>query len=94
MSHNSINPIYNSFNQQFPIIKTIFISDNNNPKINRIIIVESLFEQCNICLLFYTEVYYTDKCRHYLCKTCLTAWSKIKRQCPVCKRYYSRIFKK
>ena len=94
MEDNPINSKNNYNESRFPSIRTIFTSDNNIPKRNTICIVDSLFAKCNICLLFYTELYYTDKCKHYLCKECMKAWTQIKKECPVCKQKFFHFYKK
>ena len=94
MASNNSNYAEISDEKPFPKIKPIFTLDKNLPKVNNIIITDRLFGQCNVCLLYYKELFFTDKCRHYLCKKCMEAWIKIKRICPVCKQNFSQIFKK
>ena len=64
------------------------------PPLNKILITDSLYSQCNICLLYYIKIYYTDICRHYMCSKFIKAWTQIKMECPVCKRVFSKIFLK
>ena len=77
--NNKINPI-------FPNI--------SGPPINRILITDSLYTKCNICLLYYLKVFHSDKCKHYMCEKYLKLLTNIKNECPVCKRSFFKIYPK
>ena len=82
----------NSYSFNFSI-KKIFPSTNKSPR-NKILITDTLYTQCNICLYYYIIIYHTDKCHHYMCEKCLEVWSRIKKQCPVCKQIFNRVYPK
>ncbi len=79
-----------------PFIKSfrpIFPKSSDTPK-NKLVILDSLYSQCNICLYYYLKVYYTENCKHYLCEKCLKVWTQIKKICPVCKCSFNKILLK
>lgn len=46
---------------------------------------------CSICLGRCNNKCFTDACMHYFCYTCLVEWSKIKPECPLCKKPFRSI---
>lgn len=46
---------------------------------------------CAICLEHLTNKSFTDSCFHMFCFTCLVEWSKVKPECPLCKKSFSSI---
>lgn len=46
---------------------------------------------CSICLGRCCNKCFTDACMHYFCFTCLVEWSKIKAECPLCKKPFRSI---
>jgi Ring finger domain len=48
---------------------------------------------CSICLLEVEEKVFTDRCIHSFCRNCLVQWSKIKKECPICRQKFNRIIK-
>lgn len=77
----------------FNLINPIFIQDKE-PIINNILLTDSLYTQGNICLAYYREVFHTENCHHYFCSKCLQVWTETKKECPVCRKTFSRIFPK
>lgn len=60
-----------------------FISRSNNSKNNI----------CAICLNMCTIPCNTNKCTHIFCYNCLKIWSKTKKICPLCRKYFDKINK-
>lgn len=46
---------------------------------------------CSICLGRCDNKCFTDACMHYFCYACLVEWSKIKPECPLCKKPFRSI---
>ncbi|XP_074595965.1 uncharacterized protein LOC141851082 [Brevipalpus obovatus] len=46
---------------------------------------------CSICLGTKEEKSFANNCYHSFCKICLTEWSKVKPECPVCRQPFDRI---
>lgn len=46
---------------------------------------------CSICLGRCCNKCFTDACMHFFCFTCLVEWSKIKAECPLCKKPFRSI---
>ncbi|XP_031832581.1 uncharacterized protein LOC116426965 [Nomia melanderi] len=46
---------------------------------------------CSICLGKLVNTSFTDSCLHQFCFTCLLQWSKIKKECPLCKQTFKSI---
>lgn len=46
---------------------------------------------CSICLGRCCNKCFTDACMHYFCFSCLVEWSKIKAECPLCKKAFRSI---
>lgn len=46
---------------------------------------------CSICLGRCSNKCFTDACMHHFCFTCLVEWSKIKAECPLCKKPFRSI---
>uniref|UniRef100_A0A0A9YTV6 E3 ubiquitin-protein ligase Topors n=1 Tax=Lygus hesperus TaxID=30085 RepID=A0A0A9YTV6_LYGHE len=47
---------------------------------------------CPICFENITNEAVTNTCRHKFCFSCLSEWSKVKPECPLCKHRFSIIF--
>uniref|UniRef100_A0A0A9YPP8 E3 ubiquitin-protein ligase Topors n=1 Tax=Lygus hesperus TaxID=30085 RepID=A0A0A9YPP8_LYGHE len=47
---------------------------------------------CPICLGEITNKAVTDSCLHSFCFSCLSEWSKVKPECPLCKQKFSIIY--
>jgi hypothetical protein len=94
MSFNKLLVNKKDENSSFSVkIKKIFPMKSSS-QINEILITDKLYTQCNICLFYYIKIYHTDKCLHYMCSKCLEVWSKIKKECPVCRKQFNRIYSK
>ena len=50
-------------------------------------------EICGICLNICKLPCTPNNCKHYFCNNCLRLWSKIKKICPICRKYYNHIIK-
>jgi len=48
-------------------------------------------EQCSICLERIENKSHTDSCNHLFCFTCILEWSKVKPQCPQCRKSFKKI---
>ena len=48
--------------------------------------------ECIICTCVITELANPDGCNHNFCKSCLIEWSIRSSKCPMCKKYYTKIF--
>ena len=48
-------------------------------------------DSCAICLGRHEDRSLTDNCRHQFCFRCLYEWSKVKQECPLCKRPFAAI---
>ena len=46
---------------------------------------------CSICLCQMDDKSFTDSCFHSFCFTCLFEWSKVKAECPLCKKRFDTI---
>ncbi|XP_012263365.2 E3 ubiquitin-protein ligase Topors-like isoform X1 [Athalia rosae] len=46
---------------------------------------------CSICLGKLVNKSFTDSCLHQFCFSCLSQWSKIKTECPLCKQTFKSI---
>lgn len=86
---SSTSHIY--FNKHSPyMVKPVF-DLLSLPIINNIPPLKPL-SQCPICLLYYVEVYRPNCCSHTFCNYCITKWSKIKKQCPLCRKSFINLF--
>lgn len=61
-----------SFNCSINKVMPIFPKEAG-PPLNKILTTDSLYTQCNISLLYYIKIYYTDKCFHYMCSKFIKA---------------------
>lgn len=48
-------------------------------------------KHCSICLEETENKCFTDECSHEFCFVCLQEWSKVKPECPLCKRKFRKI---
>ncbi|CAD5111661.1 DgyrCDS947 [Dimorphilus gyrociliatus] len=48
-------------------------------------------KNCSICLGETENKCFTDECSHEFCFVCLMEWSKVKAECPLCKRKFKKI---
>ena len=73
----------------------------NNYNVLRIINLDFFFESsnaekvpiCPICLNSCNFPSTPDNCGHIYCYRCLKSWSKNKKICPLCRRFFSKILK-
>ena len=45
--------------------------------------------QCAICLFVITDRALLESCAHEFCRVCLLEWSKLSRDCPLCRRQFN-----
>ena len=43
---------------------------------------------CPICYQLLYHAYQPNNCTHLYCKKCIDIWTKIKKQCPLCRKSY------
>ena len=67
------------------------------PKINYVIMDNRLKDKnkflCPICYEYKSNSYGTKECNHKFCYNCLAKWSKLKKECPCCRKKFENIFK-
>jgi E3 ubiquitin-protein ligase Topors len=72
--------------------KSVFDLLSNNLN-NNIPIVKPICT-CPICFQNTYDAFQPNNCIHLFCNNCIRIWSKIKKQCPLCRKSYSYLIHK
>ena len=63
---------------------------SSQPLLNRFHPISPL-KQCPICYSFFSKVSKPDACNHFFCLSCISRWTKFKKQCPLCRAKFKYI---
>lgn len=73
--------------KDYEVHKVFDLSTNNSR--NNFSELKSIL--CPICYFRYNIAYRPNTCRHCFCLQCIRIWTKIKKECPYCKKKFSSI---
>ena len=87
-NNNSMENFFDEFDSEIKEHKIRKLKKNKDNKELKL----SLDVECAICMNRINELANPNGCDHDFCKSCLLIWAEKSTQCPICKKYFSKIY--